>query len=148
MALGPVVRRWQDEGVIAEVVEAVAAEALEQHAERPAGELLDAWGVEVETVVADVVEGLRPALEHAHASGFLEERVRAHLEPFYASLPSMLEAPPARKPATTKAPAKKTAATKAPVKKTITKKPPAKKAATKKAPAKKAGAKKPRPSAG
>ena len=98
VAVGPVVRRWQDEGVIAEVVESVALEALEEHADRSVGELLEEWGIELETVVADAVELLRPSLEHAHASGFLEERIRAHLEPFYSSLPSILEAVPAAKP--------------------------------------------------
>ena len=98
VALGPVVRRWRDEGVIAEVVESVALEALKEHADRSVGELLEEWGVELETVVADAVELLRPSLEHAHASGFLEERIRAHLEPFYSSLPSILEAVPAAKP--------------------------------------------------
>ena len=98
VAVGPVVRRWQDEGVIAEVVESVALEALKEHADRSVGELLEEWGIAVETVVADAVELLRPSLEHAHASGFLEERIRAHLEPFYSSLPSILEAVPAAKP--------------------------------------------------
>ncbi|GAA3601393.1 hypothetical protein GCM10022199_01040 [Marihabitans asiaticum] len=98
VALGPVVRRWRDEGVIAEVVESVAVEALKEHADRSVGELLEEWGVELETVVADAVELLRPSLEYAHASGFLEERIRAHLEPFYSSLPSILEAVPAAKP--------------------------------------------------
>lgn len=97
VAVGPVIRRWQDEGVIAELVESVALGALEQHAERPVGEVLESLGVDVETVVAGVVEGLRPALEHAHESGLLEDRVRAHLEPFYASLPSILVAVPAAK---------------------------------------------------
>lgn len=97
VALGPVVRRWRDEGVIAEVVESVALEALKEHADRSVGELLKEWGVELETVVADAAELLRPSLEHAHASGLLEERVRAHLEPFYASLPSILVAVPAAK---------------------------------------------------
>ena len=98
VALGPVVRRWQDEGVIAEVVESVALEALKEHAHRSVGELLEECGVELETVAADAVELLGPSLEHAHASGFLEERIRAHLEPFYSSLPSILEAVPAAKP--------------------------------------------------
>ena len=98
VAVGPVVRRWQDEGVIAEVVESVALEALEEHADRSVGELLEEWGLAVETVVADVLEILRPGLEHARTSGLLEERVRAHLEPFYVSLPSILEAVPAAKP--------------------------------------------------
>ena len=71
---------------------------LKEHADRSVGELLEEWGVELETVVADAAELLRPSLEHAHASGFLEERIRAHLEPFYSSLPSILEAVPAAKP--------------------------------------------------
>lgn len=98
LALGPVIRRWQDEGVIAEVVESVTHAALEWYAERPIGELLDEWGIAVESVVADVLEIIRPGLEHARTSGLLEERVRAHLEPFYASLPSILEVVPAAKP--------------------------------------------------
>ena len=98
VAVGPVVRRWQDEGVIAEVVESVALEALKEHADRSVGELLEEWGVELETVATDAVELVRPSLEHAHASGFLEERIRAHLEPFYSSLPLILEAVPAAKP--------------------------------------------------
>ena len=107
VAVGPVVRRWQDEGVIAEVVESVALEALEEHADRSVGELLEEWGIELETVVADVLEILRPGLEHARTSGLLEERVRAHLEPFYVSLPSILEAVPAAKPSRKKAAARK-----------------------------------------
>ena len=107
VAVGPVVRRWQDEGVIAEVVESVALEALKEHADRSVGELLEEWGIAVETVVADVLEILRPGLEHARTSGLLEERVRAHLEPFYSSLPSILEAVPAAKPSRKKAAARK-----------------------------------------
>ena len=107
VAVGPVVRRWQDEGVIAEVVESVALEALKEHADRSVGELLEEWGIELETVVADVLEILRPGLEHARTSGLLEERVRAHLEPFYVSLPSILEAVPAAKPSRKKAAARK-----------------------------------------
>ncbi len=147
----PVLRRWRDEGLLAQVAERVALEELTRHEDRTVGELLDEWGVEVDSVVADVVEVLRPALEHAHASGFLEERLRAQLTPFYEALPTILEAAPEvaaapttatgrrakkaapskRVAATKKATAKKTAATKAATKRATTKKATTKKATTK-----------------
>lgn len=86
VAVAPLLRRWRDEGVLAQVVESVALAELTRYEDWTVGELLDEWGIDVASAAGDVVELLRPALEHAHESGFLEARVRAQLEPFYATL--------------------------------------------------------------
>lgn len=95
LALGPVVRRWRDEGVIAGVVESVTLDVLTEHADEMVADVLDAWGLDLVDAASQFAELLLPALEHARESGFLEERVRAQLAPFYTSLPSIFEALPA-----------------------------------------------------
>lgn len=47
--------------------------------------LIEDMGVTQEMVTTDVRAFAGPVLAHARATGFLERRIRAHLEPFYAS---------------------------------------------------------------
>lgn len=93
--IGPVLRRWQEAGLLAEVAEAVVLTVLTDHAEDLVGPLLESWELPLERWTEQVVELLRPAWAGAVASGLLESRVRAELEPFYATL---RPAPAARKP--------------------------------------------------
>jgi hypothetical protein len=48
-------------------------------------DLLDEMGVTASMVIAELQGFLPPLLEHAHESGFFEQRIRAHLERFYRS---------------------------------------------------------------
>lgn len=85
-AFGPVLRQWRDVGLLGAITESVVRQELEWYADHTAGELLEACGIDVASLVTDVVALLRPSIEHATAAGFLEERVRAELTPFYRSL--------------------------------------------------------------
>jgi hypothetical protein len=84
---GPAVAMWEQlrcAGLVQRVARAIVIDLLERHGERTVGELLDEAGLAEEWVAGQLVEVLRPALEHARDTGFLEARIRARLEPFYA----------------------------------------------------------------
>lgn len=80
-------RQLRSVELVRQVVVAVVTDLLAQHGERAAGELLAELGVDESSLAEQVAAALRPALEHARDTGFLAARVRARLEPFYASYP-------------------------------------------------------------
>ncbi|HYN28962.1 MAG TPA: hypothetical protein VES95_03690 [Dermatophilaceae bacterium] len=150
--VGPVAAQVRDSGLLGDLVETGAVRVLERHADRPVAEVLAALGLEPERLAGDVVALLRPALDQAAATGFLEARVRASLEPFYAALPGLLEKSPTpgraraatgsdvrtarKRAASTKSAAQKAGPTKAAPSKAAPSKAAPKKAATKAAAAK------------
>lgn len=70
-------------GTVYELVRAPIADFLNSWGDQPVGKLLVAAGVSSE----DIVETFSPAaaewIERAYADGYLEERIRARLTPFY-----------------------------------------------------------------
>jgi hypothetical protein len=58
---------------------------FERHGDQPAGALLADIGITEELLAQEITSAIRPALAQAEATGLLEERIRAHLSPFYAS---------------------------------------------------------------
>lgn len=73
-----------DSGRFATVVEQMVEAGLRRHEDRPTGELLTELGVHTDSITQEVVRLVRPALRRASATGFLERRIRARLETFYA----------------------------------------------------------------
>jgi hypothetical protein len=84
---GDALRHLRDSGLLADVAETVTRDLLQRHGGRPAGDLLDALGITEDALAQDATSLLRPVMEHAHATGFLESRIRARLAPFYAAYP-------------------------------------------------------------
>jgi hypothetical protein len=84
---GDAIRHLRDSGLLADVAETVTRDLLQRHGDRPVGDLLDAVGITEEALARDAASLLRPVVEHAHATGFLESRIRARLAPFYAAYP-------------------------------------------------------------
>jgi hypothetical protein len=70
----------------ASLIDAAARGWLERNADRPVADVLADVGVSTETVLPDLLVLIGPAIETALTTGFLEQRIRARLEPFYASL--------------------------------------------------------------
>lgn len=58
---------------------------FERHREQRVGALLADLGITAELATRELVQATGPAVAHADASGFLQERIREHLRPFYAS---------------------------------------------------------------
>lgn len=84
---GPAAAMWEQlrsAGLVRRVVRTIVMDLLERHGERTVGGLIDEAGLTEEWVAEQMVETLRPAVEHARDDGFLEARIRARLEPFYA----------------------------------------------------------------
>lgn len=84
----PAIHMWEHlrvTGVLQMIVGAVVQDGLERHGDRPVGDLLADLGVTEDAVTRHVVDAVRPALEQARASGFLESSIRRRLEPFYSS---------------------------------------------------------------
>lgn len=71
----------------ARTVEAALGRVYDAHGDRPVADLLDAAGVRRDALLADLVAALTPIADSMRDSGFLEQRIRARLEPFYASYP-------------------------------------------------------------
>ena len=67
--------------VVARVVDAF----FERHGEQAAGELLANIGITAEMVARELASAFAPVVAQADAQGFLEERIREHLEQFYTS---------------------------------------------------------------
>jgi hypothetical protein len=87
---GHAYRRAVDSGVVAAVVAQVLGALLERHGERAVGEVLDDLGITPDLLAEHVTALLRPGFAHAETTGLLEDRLRAHLGPFYAALPHLL----------------------------------------------------------
>jgi hypothetical protein len=68
-----------------EATTSLVAELLARAGDRPIAELLGEAGLTPERVTDQICEGLAPIIERAAADGFLEQRIRAQLEPFYSS---------------------------------------------------------------
>lgn len=80
-----------------EIVRELVGHFFDKYGDESLGSLIEDMGVTQDMVLTDVREFVGPLLAHAHATGFLERRVRAHLEPFYASKSAgALLAPPRR----------------------------------------------------
>jgi hypothetical protein len=88
--LGPVVRQAGEAGLLAEVVQAATGALVQQHGERPVGQLLADLGLHRNLLVEHIVALASPALEQAASTGLLEARIRARLEPFYDALPTLV----------------------------------------------------------
>ena len=67
---------------------------FERHGPRPVTDLLTAIGVTEDLLTREVVLAAVPAVARADRSGLLEKRIRAHLEPFYASYDGAAAPPP------------------------------------------------------
>jgi hypothetical protein len=87
---GRVYRRAVESGVVGAVVAEVLAALLERHGERNVGEVLDDLGITPDLLAGHVTALLGPGFAHAEDSGLLEQRLRAHLAPFYEALPHLL----------------------------------------------------------
>lgn len=86
LAAGPLAESLLRSGLVGSLAAGVVREVLQAYGRHQVAALLTDWGVEQGAVVDAVVAIVGPALEHAHASGYLAGRLRARLEPFYASL--------------------------------------------------------------
>ena len=71
-------------GLVQRVARTLVTDLLERHGGRVVRELLEELGVDEGRAAEQAVAALRPALDHARETGFLEARIRARLEPFYA----------------------------------------------------------------
>lgn len=85
-AAGPLARHVLGGDQLAVVVEGLVTRLLEQHADLDVAGLLDRWGVDLPALVPTLADAMASAHGRAEVSGFLEARLRARLEPFYASL--------------------------------------------------------------
>jgi hypothetical protein len=80
-------------GVVARLVDAF----FDRHGQQPAGELLANIGITADVVAGEFASAVAPVVARADAGGFLEERIREHLEQFYASYSGPIPQPaPAR----------------------------------------------------
>jgi hypothetical protein len=86
----PLVQDVLGSGLPAAVAAAVARRLIDRFGDRPVGETLDGLGVDRAQLADLIATWATPAVARAAASGLLEARVRARLEPFYAALPSLL----------------------------------------------------------
>jgi hypothetical protein len=89
-ACAPLVRSVLASGLPSAAAEQVVTRLRDLHGERPVGDLLADCGIDVATLAEVVTEGLTPVVAHAYDTGFVEARIRAHLEPFYDALPALL----------------------------------------------------------
>ncbi len=71
--------------LVSSLVEAGASAFLIRHAEEPIAEVLRGIGIDEAVVVGELTAAVQPGLARAAADGFLHERVRANLAPFYES---------------------------------------------------------------
>jgi hypothetical protein len=86
----PLVQDLLDSGLPSLLADRIARRVLDRYGDRPAGEVLESLGIERARLADDVTAWAAPALAHAAASGLLEARLRARLEPFYSALPALL----------------------------------------------------------
>ncbi|HQR26064.1 MAG TPA: hypothetical protein PLP61_03395 [Nocardioides sp.] len=84
-ASSPVLRRLRDAGLLGELAARAVDEVWELHGDRPVAELLQELGLDARHLADTALLLLPPLAEHALARGFLEARIRARLEPFYAA---------------------------------------------------------------
>jgi hypothetical protein len=82
-AVGPVVRGILRSGVVAQVAGPALHSLLTTYADRDVAGLLADLDIDAERVADQVSEIAAPALEHAAATGYLEERIRSRLAAFY-----------------------------------------------------------------
>lgn len=97
-ASGPVLRRLRDTGLLGELAARAVGEVWELHGDRPVADLLQELGLDARHLADAALLLLPPVVEHALASGFLESRIRARLEPFYAAQSRASEGRPRRRP--------------------------------------------------
>jgi len=79
----PIVRRALRTGLVGRLLAPAIERVLTAYADCDAAAVLADLGVDRETLPGQLTSVLRPAVEHAHATGFLEERLRARLAAFY-----------------------------------------------------------------
>jgi hypothetical protein len=68
-----------------EIVRELVGHFFDKYGDESLVSLIEDMGVTQDMVRTDVRVFVGPVLAHARTTGFLERRVRAHLEPFYAS---------------------------------------------------------------
>ncbi len=83
--LAPIVRGILVSGLAGRVVAPAVERVLTAYADCGVGALLADLGVEPDALARQLAAAVRPAVEHADATGFLEERIRARLGAFYQS---------------------------------------------------------------
>lgn len=79
----PIVRRALRTGLVGSLLAPAIERVLTAYADCDAAAVLADLGVDRETFPGQLTSVLRPAVEHAHATGLLEERLRARLAAFY-----------------------------------------------------------------
>ena len=77
--------RFRETPYFEQICTEVTQAFFEHYGEKTAAEILDDLGVSRRMVVGEVLEILKPAIDKALATGYLEQRVRARLEAFYLS---------------------------------------------------------------
>jgi hypothetical protein len=66
---------------------ALADRWFDRNGDRPLGQVLAHAGITVAAVLPELLAAARPVMDVALSTGYLEERIRARLAPFYATLP-------------------------------------------------------------
>lgn len=82
-AAAPVARGILRSGVVAQATAAAVEQVLTAYADQPVAPLLADLGLDLDELADRFVDLVAPALEHAHASGYAEGRIRARLSAFY-----------------------------------------------------------------
>ncbi|WP_460826507.1 hypothetical protein [Nostocoides australiense] len=82
-AAAPVARGILRSGVVAQATAAAVEQVLAAYADQPVAPLLADLGLGLDELADRFVDLVAPALEHAHASGYTEARIRARLSAFY-----------------------------------------------------------------
>lgn len=86
----PLVQDVLDSGLPALVADGIARRVLDRYGDRPLGEVLESLGLDQARVADEITGWAAPAVARAAATGLLEARLRARLEPFYSALPGLL----------------------------------------------------------